>query len=172
MELLHRSKAKLKTDQVILEQALNCLDLLKGHARVLVPEIIWQEVQRHRMSALRHRYVTLTRVSDIPAPDRSLARFSRVHTIHRGEQQALRLMRRYPNALLLTDDEAARKLAKLMHYAVRSTIGVLLTAWQDGRKTKRQVLHLLRVLPRKSTLFVSQMLLGTVIAHVREAPHG
>src|SRR5437867_3654635 len=76
---------------------LNCLELLSDYAAVLVPEIIWQEVKRHRPMALRRRGVTLTHVSEIPVADLELKRLRRVHTIHRGEQQALRLMQRHPD---------------------------------------------------------------------------
>jgi predicted nucleic acid-binding protein len=151
---------------------LNCLDLLSGKARVLVPEIVWHEVQRHRPSALRHREVPLTRVSDIPSADRKLKRYRRVVTVHRGEQQALRLMQRFPNALLLTDDNAARKLAELLNYEVHGTIGVLMDAWRRGGRTKRQILSLLRTIPQKSTLHISLKLLNTVIAQVQGESHG
>ena len=38
---------------------LGCLDLLADFSGVLVPEAVWQEVKRHRASAVRRRKVKL-----------------------------------------------------------------------------------------------------------------
>lgn len=45
---------------------LGCLDLLRDFAAVQVPDAVWQEVQRHRPSALRRRTVKLNRVRSLP----------------------------------------------------------------------------------------------------------
>ena len=42
---------------------LECLDLLTDFKCVLVPEQVWQEVEQHQPSALRHSDVQLQRTS-------------------------------------------------------------------------------------------------------------
>lgn len=151
---------------------LNCLALLSGRAAILVPEIVWREVQRHRPSALLHRAIPLTRVTNIPPASSKLRRYRRTVTVHRGEQQAIRLMQRCPEALLLTDDNAARRLAELLGYEVRGTLGILTHAWQRGLLTKRRILGILRRIPQKSSLHINRRLLETVIAQVKEESRG
>jgi predicted nucleic acid-binding protein len=55
-----------------------------------------------------------------------------------------------------------------LRYAVHGTIGMLLLAGERGRKSKRQVLNLLRKIPQRSTLHASKKLLSTVIARLQE----
>jgi predicted nucleic acid-binding protein len=147
---------------------LKCLDLLNDAGEILVPEVVWQEVLRHRPSALRHRRVQLTRVEAIPLPSSELEAEVASLALDAGEQAALCLMERLPNAVLLTDDDAARTVARKMNFAVRGTIGVLLTAPERRRRSKRQLLNLLRRIPNRSTLWISRKLLNSIIAKVIE----
>jgi predicted nucleic acid-binding protein len=78
-------------------------------------------------------------------------------------------MQEVPNAILLTDDAAARLVAEKLSYEVHGTIGVVVRALRRRQRTKRQVLNLLRSIPRRSTLFVSKELLESIIEEVREA---
>ena len=77
-------------------------------------------------------------------------------------------MQQFPNAILLTDDGAARLLAQQMGFAVRGTIGVVLRALTQGLKSRRQVLNLLKAIPRRSTLHIAPGLLQSIIAQVEE----
>jgi hypothetical protein len=43
-------------------EELGCLDLLRDFRDILVPDAVWNEVSRHRPSALRRRRVRLNRV--------------------------------------------------------------------------------------------------------------
>src|SRR5436309_10159389 len=80
-----------------------------------------------------------------------------------GELEALKLMQQSPGAILLTDDAAARLVAERLGYEVHGTIGVVVRALRRRRRTKRQVLNLLRSIPRKSSLFIDSRLLDSVI---------
>jgi len=147
---------------------LKCLDLLNDAGDILVPEVVWHEVLRHRASALRRRRVQLTRVDVIPAPSPELKAAVELFALDPGEQAALCLMERLTNAVLLTDDDAARTVAYKLNFAVRGTIGVLLTARERGRRSRRQVLNLLRRVPQHSTLWISRNLLNSIILKVTE----
>jgi predicted nucleic acid-binding protein len=147
---------------------LKCLDLLNDARDILVPEVVWQEVLRHRASALRCRRVQLTRVAVTPAPSPGLKAAIGSHALDPGEQAALCLMEQLPFAVLLTDDDAARTVADQMNFAVRGTIGVLLTAPARGRRSRRQLLNLLRKIPQHSTLWISRKFLDSIISRVIE----
>jgi len=145
---------------------LDCLDLLADFSQVLVPEAVWHEVQRHRPTACHHHSVTLQRVSpDAPAPP-ELEALAQLLTLHDGEWEALRLAMDHPQALLLTDDTAARVAASSLGIRPHGTIGVLVRAIRRHQRSKPEVLAILRSLPARSTLHLKRSLLDAVIAQV------
>ena len=145
---------------------LDCLDLLADFSQVLVPEAVWHEVQRHRPTACHHRSVLLQRVSpDTPAPP-ELGAVAQLLNLHTGEWEALRVAMEHPQALLLTDDTAARLAANSLGIRPRGTLGLLVRAIRRGQRSKTEVLALLRSLPARSTLHLKQSLLDAVIDQV------
>jgi predicted nucleic acid-binding protein len=74
-----------------------------------------------------------------------------------------------PDAILLTDDAAARLVAERLEYEVHGTIGVIVRALRRQQRTKRQVLNLLRALPHRSTLFIRAPLLESIIEQIKKA---
>jgi predicted nucleic acid-binding protein len=147
-------------------EELGCLDLLRDFALVQVPEAVWQEVGRHQPSALRHRKLRLQRVSPSHEATPELIELAQTFLLDAGEVEALQLMQQSPSAILLTDDAAARLVAERLQYDVRGTIGVVLRALRRSQRTKRQVLNLLRSLPRRSSLHIERRLLEAVIEQV------
>ena len=150
-------------------EELGCLDLLRDFGAVQVPDAVWQEVQRHRRSALRHRNVTLERMSSSPEAAPELVHLAQAFLLDAGELEALKLMQQSPGAILLTDDAAARRVAKRLDYEVHGTIGVVVRALRRQQRTKRQVLNLLHSIPRRSSLFIEARLLDSVIEEVNKA---
>ncbi len=64
---------------------LRSLDLLRAFQEILVPYPVWEEVQRHRPSALRRRKFLLKRVDDMPEPTPELLRLRSIQqksTLH------------------------------------------------------------------------------------------
>jgi len=148
---------------------LGSLNLLHNFAEIYVPGAVWQEVQRHRPSALRRRRIRLIRVESVPKAMPEHPFLIRAYSLGAGEEEALRFMQRLPDAMLLTDDGAARLLAQQMGFGVHGTIGVVLRGLRLGLKTRRQVLNLLKAIPGRSTLHIAPNLLQTVIAEVEES---
>jgi predicted nucleic acid-binding protein len=147
---------------------LHCLDFLTEYPAVLVPDIVWGEVLRHRPSALRRRGVRLTRVDRVPEPAPELVNLIESLPLDAGEEHALRLMQEHPGALLLTDDRAARSAAHQLGFEAHGTLGVLLFGWRRGRRSKRQTLNLLRAIPQRSSLHIDKKLLEGIISELRE----
>lgn len=147
---------------------IGCLDLLRDFQAVLVPEQVREEVARHRPDALASelsvRYVPVE-VSADPGFKALVKAFS----LDSGEQAALSLMAQVPEALLLTDDAAARLAAKALGFRSQGSLGVLLRALRLGRRTKAAVLATLRQIPSRSTLHIRANLLNEVIAEVERA---
>jgi len=148
---------------------LGCLDLLSDFRDVLVPDAVWIEVARHRPAALRRRRVRLTRVVVSQRPADDLKELANTFSLAIGEIESLILVGRLAGAVLLTDDAAARLVADSLGYEVHGTIGVIVRALRSNRRTKRQVVNLLRAIPRRSTLYIAQSLLNAIIEDVRSA---
>jgi predicted nucleic acid-binding protein len=146
---------------------LDCLELLADFRAVLVPEQVWREVEHHRPDALKHPGVEIQQVPVIPSEDASFQALVRALVLDLGEQAALSLMALHPDAILLTDDAAARLAAKGLGYQVHGSIGILLRAIRRQQRAPHEVLSLLRDLPSRSTLHIRADLLEEIIARVK-----
>jgi predicted nucleic acid-binding protein len=104
---------------------LGCLDLLCDFRDIFVPDAVWNEVARHRPSALRRRRVRLQRVAVSAKASDDLTRLAETFALAAGEVESLILMMQHANAILLTDDAAARLVAQQLGYDVHGTIGVI-----------------------------------------------
>lgn len=148
---------------------LGCLDLLSDFKETRVPNAVWDEVARHRPSALRRRSMKLQRAASLPVAAAELNDLAEAFSLGAGEFETLRLMQDNPDAILLSDDAAARLVAGKLGYQIHGTIGVVVRALRRRQRTKRQVLNLLRSIPRRSSLFVAAALLESVIEEVSKA---
>lgn len=147
---------------------LGCIVLLDDFDEVLVPAQVWQEVMHHRPSALTRASGTLTKVEvTIPAYS-SFQALVKSLSLDLGEQAALALMQIYPDAILLTDDAAARLAAVTLGYQVHGSIGILIRAIRRWQKSKEEVVAILHTLPTHSTLHIRPGLLKEIIARIED----
>ncbi|MFM8441767.1 MAG: DNA-binding protein [Methylococcus sp.] len=162
-----------KTEPVVIADAgpiihldeLGCLDLLADLGRVLIPETVWLEVERHRPLAFKTANEWLARQA--PKQRSSVVcALTPLYSLHAGEQEALHLCVEFGDCLLLTDDTAARLAAKSLNIAAHGTLGVLIRAIRRQCLTKAEVLALLNAVPKQTTLHVRPALLREVIANV------
>lgn len=145
---------------------VDCLELLSDFADVLVPDAVWQEVVRHKPEALSQPVFKFRRIIPILPEPPELEALSRVLSLHRGEREALRVALEHRNALLLTDDTAARLAAGNLGITTHGTIGILVRAIRRRQRTKAQILTVLQSLPTLSTLHLKRSLLEAVISEV------
>jgi predicted nucleic acid-binding protein len=75
-------------------------------------------------------------------------------------------MQLHPEAILLTDDAAARLAAEQLGMRVHGTLGVLLRAIRRGQRTTKQVVVLLKAIPHQTTLYIRVDLLKAITAQV------
>ena len=147
---------------------LDCLFLLDDFAKILVPDQVWLEVANHRPKMLTGNK-KLTRIDVLLSEKPSFQALVKSLSLDLGEQAALTLMQSNPEAILLTDDAAARLAAVTLGYRVHGTIGILVRAVRRKQKSKEEILSILRTLPDKSTLYIRQGLLSEIIAQVEKA---
>jgi predicted nucleic acid-binding protein len=145
---------------------LDCLDLLSDFRAVYVPEQVWQEVEQHRPGALSQPAVTLRKVAVQVPTSATFTALAGSLALASGEQAALALMEHYPEAILLTDDAAARLAAATLGYQVHGSIGILLRAVRRGHRSREHVLGILAHLHEQSTLYIRPALLQEIISQL------
>ena len=106
---------------------LDCLSLLNDFGEILVPSQVWKEVESHRSGSLANTDILIRRIDvDISLQPAFHALVSGL-SLDLGEQAALSLMQEHPDAILLTDDAAARLAGwkavnpRLLAYARRTS---------------------------------------------------
>lgn len=144
---------------------LGCLDLLKGLGDVLIPEVVWAEVQKHR-PAFDPVRIPSARIVASALVDPQLQALSKAFDLDAGEIAALAVLRKERARMLLCDDSAARLAAESLGVEVRGTIGLIVRAIRMKLRTTEEVHHLLHNLTALSTLHVSQALLKQVLAQL------
>jgi predicted nucleic acid-binding protein len=145
---------------------LDSLDLLADFPLILVPNTVWEEVQRHRPQALSGVHCRLEHEAVRRLADPELEVLFSAFALDAGEKGALASLRSHPGSILLTDDAAARLAAKTLGFQVHGSIGILLRAIRRGQRSRSEVLALLRELPRRSTLHIRPGLLQEIIEEV------
>lgn len=149
---------------------LRGLDLLSGFLEVLIPKQVLAELSRHRPQATSSAtFAALPTRVIAPKPlAPELRELARAFALDAGELEALAIQAVKPNAILLTDDSAARLAAKALGRRAHGTLGLLLRALRRGQRSRGQVLDLLAELPKRSTLHISTQLLAAVVREVTD----
>lgn len=147
---------------------LDCLDLLTGFSRVVIPDVVWREVEHHRPTALDQKTILLERHKPREEPSAALIAAHRLFVLHAGEAQALQLAQELNADLFLTDDTAARLAAGTLKMSAHGTLGVMLRAIRRAQRTPQEIVHVLRSLPDRSSLHLKRELLDEIIRQVEE----
>ncbi len=149
---------------------LDCLDVLSDFAEVLIPPIVWEEIEHHRPTALMTTSVVLREMSVSAEAPETLESLTRLFTLHRGELQALQLAMEQHADLILTDDTAARLAANSMGIPMHGTLGLLVRAFRRSQKSRAEVVRLLQLIPTQSTLHIKRTLLDELIHLTQSEP--
>ncbi len=148
---------------------VGCLDLLVDFRSLIIPEQVRDEVVRHRPSALDPRILDLLYTPVTISADPQFRALVRSFSLDLGEQAALTLMSQYQDAVLLTDDAAARLSAQTLGLRTHGSLGVLLRSIRLGRRQAVEVLSVLREIPARSTLHIRANLLQEIIEQVERS---
>lgn len=149
---------------------LGSLDLLSDFPRILVPEQVRLEVERHRPAAFGHSGISLEVLPVALSSSPSFQATVRALALDTGEQAALSLAAQRPGAILLTDDSAARLAARTLGFRVHGTIGVLVRAIRRRTRDRDEVIELIRAIPIRSTLYLRSSLLEQILDELRTSP--
>ncbi|CAG0947621.1 hypothetical protein ANRL1_04345 [Anaerolineae bacterium] len=149
---------------------VNCLAFLDLFTRLHIPELVWSEI-------IRQPQITntdFTMVSNIQRHDLSRAAVAefvaenRLKELHSGEQECLCLGRQIGVSILLTDDLAAREIAKRLGLRPLGSLGIVVRAYRLRRITLGDAEHKLVELYDKSSLFVTRAIVELAIEQLHQ----
>jgi predicted nucleic acid-binding protein len=160
-------KVILDAGPIIHLEELNCLSLLSDFKELLVPEAVWKEVVNHKPSALSKDNVLFKKVHSPEKIHPHIFILSNAFNLDEGEMHAIVLCSLNKDAILLTDDAAARLAAKSLNIRAYGSIGILLRAIRRKQSSPAGVIKLLEEIPLKTTLFIRKNLLREIIEEVK-----
>ena len=138
---------------------LDCLDLLNDFKEIILPATVIKEIKRNRKLALENIRRKFIELPGKKPRNEQLRTMCQVFSLDIGEIEALAALEKYPNAMFLTDDAAARLVAERMGFKVHGTIGLLVRSIRRSQRKPVDVLKILSDIPDKSTLYLKTSLL-------------
>ena len=157
--------AVVDTGPLIHLAEIGCLPLLSIFEELHIPEGVWQEADRP--STIR---AGLTFAKRHSLPSDEITRFTADHGLEKlqaGERESLLLCSKLAVPVLLTDDLAVRRTAKVLGLTPVGSLGIIAKAHQMGRIALDAAEHHLRELYSVSSLFVTQTIVDLAIEGLR-----
>jgi predicted nucleic acid-binding protein len=143
---------------------IGCLSWGLPPTPISVVEQVWIEIAQHAPEALGDARLNRQVATEIDPVLQD--RFS----LQLGEAAAIGFALRHLPALLLTDDEAARRACASVGLDAVGTIGLILEAARSKRVELAEAHRALEALPTQGRLHVTRALLARAIAALRAAP--
>ena len=138
---------------------LDCLDLLNDFKELILPATVIKEIKRNRKLALENIKRKFIELPGKKPRNEQLLTMCQVFSLDIGEIEALAVLEKYPNAMFLTEDAAARLVAERMSFKVHGTIGLLVRSIRRSQRKPLDVLKILSDISNKSTLYLKTSLL-------------
>lgn len=149
------SIAVCDTGPLIHLAEIDALELLETIDELLVPETVYEELTAGGIST-GFDSIETTRVTADTAAIKD-------HQLDPGETAALAVAAA-KNAILLTDDLAARDAATAIGVEVHGSLGIIARGYATGRLTQEEAAELMRALQRETSLFLTDAVVEQGIA--------
>ena len=146
---------------------VGCLDVMGDFVEIVIPDCVRQEVMMHRTISFESTGLPFRVAPPVPAIDKSLQTMCKIYSLDAGEVAALNILNRDPGLVFLTDDAAARLVATKLGFKVHGTIGVLTRAIRRDLMKAEEVINVLNLLPKVSTLYLKASLLEEIISCIK-----
>lgn len=150
-----RSRAVCDTGPLIHLAEIDALDLLETIDELLVPETVYKELTAGGIPRGFNSIETIQVTADTTA--------IKDHQLDPGETAALAVAAA-KNAILLTDDLAARDAATAIDVEVHGSLGIIARGYATGRLTQEDAAELMRALQRETSLFLTDAVVEEGIA--------
>ena len=157
--------AVVDTGPLIHLAEIDCLPLLSIFEDLHIPEGVWREADRP--STIR---AGLTFAKRHSLQRDEITRFTADHGLEKlqaGERESLLLCSKLAVPLLLTDDLAVRRTAKVLGLTPVGSLGIIAKAHQVGRIPLAAAERHLRELYTVSSLFVTQTIVDLAIERLQ-----
>lgn len=165
-----KSPLKIACDSgpIIHLEELNCLHLLADFKEILISNIVYKEIRRHRRIDFKKYDLPVVLVPERIPGNEFLLTLCRIYSLDAGEIEALAYMEKNPQAIFLTHDASARMVAEQMEFKVHGTIGILVRSIRRGQMEIEEVLRILKEVPSQSTLYIRLSLLDDIILKIKK----
>lgn len=122
------------------------------------------EALKHRPALPLAELSNLEIISEPPSLSPDLLKLADELALHAGERAALAVLDARGGQFLLSDDAAARTVARAAGFQTHGTMGLILRACRRGKISQPEMLQLLRAMPRRTTLHLRKELLDSILA--------
>jgi predicted nucleic acid-binding protein len=147
---------------------LNCLHLLADFKEILISNIVYREIKRHRRIDFKKLDLPVILLPGRIPDTEFLLTLCQIFSLDAGEIEALAYMEKNPQAIFLTDDASARMVAEQMGFKVHGTMGILIRAIRRGQMEAEEVLRILEEVPSQTTLYIKPSLLDEIILKIKK----
>src|SRR4030067_2679686 len=142
---------------------LNCLHLLADFKEILISNIVYREIKRHRRIDFKKLDLPVILLPGRIPDTEFLLTLCQIFSLDAGEFEALAYMEKNPQAIFLTDDASARMVVEPMGFKVHGTIGILVRSIRRSQMEPGEALRILKGVPSQSTLYIKLSLLDEMI---------
>ena len=165
-----KSPLKIVCDSgpIIHLDELNCLHLLEDFQEILLPDTVYEEIKQYRPLRLNDSNLPFVLSAGTFPNNSTLITLCSIFSLDAGETEALALMEKNPQDILLTDDASARMVAEQIGFRVHGTIGILIRYIRRGQMEPREVVSLLKEIPSRTTLFIKRSLLDDIVMKIKK----
>ena len=149
-------------------KSFNVLGIIK---RIYIPQEVFDEVCSFGLPGKKEvRESKLIKVKDLHPQSKDLAKLiSERYSLGLGEAASLALAKQENIDLFLTDDLAARIVAKRLRIRPHGTIGIILKAFRLGIVNKETTLKMIKDLHTTSSLFLTSELVRYILKEVEKS---
>lgn len=164
-------KATADAGPLIHLHEIGCLRFLNSFATLHIPDAVWFEtVAQNRISQ--------TDISELKNIQRhslsksEIAKFvhkNNLFELHTGEQECFLVCVNNNISIVLTDDMAVRKAARLFHFVPVGSLGVVVSAYKRKEINLQEAEHYIGNLHDISSLFVTRAIAELAIEQLRSA---
>src|SRR5258706_15374691 len=125
--------AVLDAGPLIHLDQLGRLNLLNDFKELLVPQLVLDEALKHRPHLQLAELSNLEIISEPPLLPVDLRKLADELALHAGERAALAVRKARGGQFLLSDDAAARTVARAVGFQTHGTIGLILRSNRRGQ---------------------------------------
>jgi predicted nucleic acid-binding protein len=155
--------AVLDAGPLIHLDELGRLHLLNDFKELLVPQAVLAEAVKHRPGLRLAELSNLEIISEPTPLPADWLKLADDLALHMGERAALAVLKARGGQFLLSDDAAARTVARAVGFQTHGTIGLILRSRRRGKISQAEMLQLLRELPARTTLHLRKELLDSIL---------